>query len=287
MRTDAPIPRPFFLGIGAPKSGTSWVARCLAEHPELSIPVKESHFFSRDVEYEQGIACYARNWADLPPLVKGGEFSPNYLGTPTAAERIARHYPAARLIAVLRNPVSRAHAQHLHHVRAGEDALGSAYWDYADSHHCIRHGFYARNLTTYLRHFPREQLLVLLHEEVQRAPEAALRSIFEFLDVDPTFVARSLTERVNPTRLPKSRVAERALDLGSALAGVRILTPAKAALHRMNIPDYLRRLNSRKLGRHATPPSEAVGRLRGRYATDMQQLEEILRRPVRQLWGFG
>jgi hypothetical protein len=258
----------------------------MAEHPELSIPVKESHFFSRDAEYEKGIASYESNWAGLAPSLKAGEFSPNYLGTPAAAERIARHYPAARLIAVLRNPVIRAHAQHLHHVRAGEDALGSAYWRYADDHHCIRHGFYARNLKAYLDHFPRSQLLLLLHEEVKSAPEAALRTIFEFLDVEPNFTPLALSERVNQTRLPKSRVAEKALDLGSALAGARVLAPARAALLRLNIPQYLRRLNSRKLGGQGAPTSEAVSRLRGRYGNDIEQLEQILERPVRQLWGF-
>ena len=34
---------PNFIGIGAPKSGTTWLAKCLGEHPDVFMaPVKET-----------------------------------------------------------------------------------------------------------------------------------------------------------------------------------------------------------------------------------------------------
>jgi len=36
----------FFVGIGAAKSGTSWVAEYLREHPDVAMsPIKELHYF--------------------------------------------------------------------------------------------------------------------------------------------------------------------------------------------------------------------------------------------------
>ena len=37
---------PNFLGIGAARAGTTWIARNLAQHPDIFIPYKkELHFF--------------------------------------------------------------------------------------------------------------------------------------------------------------------------------------------------------------------------------------------------
>ena len=41
-----------FVGIGAQKAGTSWLAKALSEHPEVYIhPKKECHFFNRNQFY--------------------------------------------------------------------------------------------------------------------------------------------------------------------------------------------------------------------------------------------
>lgn len=43
---------PDFLGIGATKSGTSWLYVVLKEHPDIWMPfVKELHYFDRSIDY--------------------------------------------------------------------------------------------------------------------------------------------------------------------------------------------------------------------------------------------
>ena len=38
-----------FIGIGVQKAGTSWLAKCLNEHPDIYIhKKKEAHFFNRE-----------------------------------------------------------------------------------------------------------------------------------------------------------------------------------------------------------------------------------------------
>ena len=45
---------PTFLGIGAPKCGTTWLAECLREHPQVVVPeVKEVVHFSSDRKLER------------------------------------------------------------------------------------------------------------------------------------------------------------------------------------------------------------------------------------------
>ena len=41
-----------FIGIGVQKAGTSWLAKCLNEHPEIHIhPKKEAHYFNKKSFY--------------------------------------------------------------------------------------------------------------------------------------------------------------------------------------------------------------------------------------------
>src|SRR5690606_32693611 len=48
---------PTFLVIGAARSGSTWISKNLARHPEVFIPKeKELHFFDR--RYEEGIETY-------------------------------------------------------------------------------------------------------------------------------------------------------------------------------------------------------------------------------------
>ncbi len=45
-----------FIGIGATKSGTTWIAQCLKEHPQIcGSSIKEINFFNIPFRYKKGI----------------------------------------------------------------------------------------------------------------------------------------------------------------------------------------------------------------------------------------
>lgn len=51
---------PTFLGIGAQKAGTSWLALALSKHPQIFItPKKEVHYFDCDPKYPSPCVCNA------------------------------------------------------------------------------------------------------------------------------------------------------------------------------------------------------------------------------------
>jgi hypothetical protein len=54
---------PNFIGIGAPKAGTTWLAKCLGEHPDVFMAaVKETEFW-KFADAEQRLAEYAAHSA--------------------------------------------------------------------------------------------------------------------------------------------------------------------------------------------------------------------------------
>ena len=198
-------PLPDFLILGAQKAGTTALYAYLRWHPQITGPsFKEVSFFDR--HYARGERWYR---AHLPVRRKGlvGEASPSYLFHPLAPERVARLLPSARLIALLRNPVDRAFSHYQHEVALGreelsfEDALAREgermegeiermlrepeyfsyrWWNYTYA----ARGRYAEQLERWFATFPREQLLVLLTDELAADTAAAYGRVLEFLGVD-------------------------------------------------------------------------------------------------------
>jgi Sulfotransferase domain len=109
-----------FVGVGAQRSGTSWLYACLYEHPGICAPIKELHFFSRERNYERGLDWYLGHFDRCPPGAVRGEFSTSYLYAPEAAGRIRAAFPEVRIMMSLRNPVARAYSQYRNAIVAGE-----------------------------------------------------------------------------------------------------------------------------------------------------------------------
>lgn len=204
-------PLPDFLIVGAQRAGTTALYEYLRRHPAVVGPAwKEVNFF--DVHYPRGEAWYRGHFPigarsrRLGSIV--GEASPSYLFHPLGPERIRALLPDVRLIALLRNPVDRAHSHYHHEVELGreplsfEDALereeermrgeqermladpeyfSHAWWNFT----YLARGRYAEQLERWLAVFPRDQLLVLPSEQLFDRPGEAYARILEFLGAPP------------------------------------------------------------------------------------------------------
>lgn len=179
-----------FIVIGAEKSGTTLLVELLRRSPLLAIPAHEVRYF-RDPFYplrELPEGYFGLQDRDRRKGIK----HPAYLGCAEVPSRISRHSPGARLIAILRDPVSRLLASYLHYVRHGQVpclhpdiGIPALFADLAASpkyHDIVAFGCYARFLRLYLRLFAREQVLVLEYEDFVRSP-AGLGALFGFLGV--------------------------------------------------------------------------------------------------------
>ena len=193
---------PDFLVIGAGKSGTTSIDKYLHQHPEVFVPArKEPNFFGyemiRETDLRQNpddLAHYRRSvtsleqylgiFAEALPYQKIGETSNTYLYHKDAPLRIRHYIPDVKLIAILRQPADRLFSRFMHLARENRtptknfsDCLdrNTIWWQRND---LVREGFYAENLETYFRLFPRENIRVYLYEDLQREP---LRTMQEML----------------------------------------------------------------------------------------------------------
>ncbi|TDD74275.1 sulfotransferase family protein [Actinomadura rubrisoli] len=263
---------PDFLVMGAPKAGTTALHAALDRHPALYMsPVKEPKFFLTDgppptrggpgdaQTYREHVwrrADYEALFDDAPPGTLRGESTPFYLYDRAAQRRIRALIPGAKLIAILRDPVERAHSNWTHLWSAGlepiedvvracreEECRIDAGW--ADFWHYIGLGRYGEQLTHLYTLFPREQVLVFRYRDLLERPAQALDRICAFLGVQPGVVTEVPRENVtaHPDRTVRHRVLSRAVRTGvvagSLLPGdlaIRVTAQLERALQRNGRP---------------------------------------------------
>jgi hypothetical protein len=238
---------PDFLIIGAPKAGTTALHAALAQHPGLYMsPVKEPKFFLSDgppparggpgdaQTYREHVwrrADYEALFDGAPAGTLRGESTPLYLHDPAAQRRIRELRPDARLIAVVRDPVERAHSNWTHLWSAGLEPVGDfvraceeeprrieAGW--ASFWHYLSLGRYGEQLEHLHTLFPREQVLVLRYLSLVDSPAQTLDRICAFLGAEPGVVTALPRENVtaHPEATLRYRTLARALR-AAAVAG--------------------------------------------------------------------
>jgi hypothetical protein len=85
---------------------------------------------------------------------------------------------------------------------------------------------YQNNLERYLEFFPKEQILVLLQEDMIADPEATLVKVYQHIGVNAVFRPSSLGQNFNQQTAPKNRFVARSVAWAQAL-GLKVpLAPA-------------------------------------------------------------
>lgn len=171
-----------FLCIGSPKCGSTWLHSILDSHPDLFIPdhAREIHFFDR--YWERGVDWYNGLYANKGSAKCAGEVTPHYLYVPDI-ERIYNYNPDFRLILIFRNPVRRCISHYKFRQRL-DNYSGDLQQFIEDFPEAIEWGLYAKHLSRFYSHFPKEQILVLEFEEVTKNVEQLKLLLADFLNVD-------------------------------------------------------------------------------------------------------
>jgi hypothetical protein len=250
--------RPNFLLVGAMKAGTTSIMRYLASHPDVYVPPgKEVHFFDREERWRRGIDWYYEQFDGAGTQRAIGEGSPGYMLFPDVAARMASVVPDARLIAILRDPVDRAHSHYLHARRRGTERRPFAEIvdeelelsrprtlplarEALERHHYVVRGLYLEQLENLCAHYPRDSLHVLLVEDLEREPRRAFRELCRFLEIDDAVVPDIVGSKQNPYFEPRSQ------RLWALLQRVRVWR---------RLPKRARAVGARLLRRSDQPPA--------------------------------
>jgi Sulfotransferase domain len=287
---------PNFLIIGAQKSASTFIHVCLAEHPEVFMPLNEITYFE-DPDFQH---LKREEFEQLFGGVNGekavGIKRPNYLAKPEVPGRLREMVPEAKLIAVLRNPVQRAVSAYFHYVNNGfippaplEKSMtrlldGEYKRSYPKSEEILEYGLYHKHLERYLSFFDRERILILFQDEIAKDNLAQLRKAYQFLEIDDSYVPRQLNDRPQAVvySIPRLKVLrlrnERLYDYNSERTRLYIRQQSrldKAVCRTIDRLDHY--LLSRVFGNEKPALTEELRRrLHEFYAEDVGRLEELL-----------
>lgn len=219
------MPEPDFFIIGAAKAGTTTMHGVLERHPELFMPrEKEPEFLARDDRYAAGLDAYLRLFEDAAPGQIVGEASTIYSLSPLfpeTAARMHRHFPAARLVYVMRDPTPRAYSYYAQIIKAWQNhtqrpEVNRSFEEFvledrragaaprnevisaANDHLpdiaelCLAGGDYVAQIEAYRKHFAPDRFLFLKFEDFLADQGATLNRITRFLGVS------DMTDHVAP-----------------------------------------------------------------------------------------
>jgi hypothetical protein len=183
---------PDFVGVGAPRSATTWWFNLVCAHPRLmGSPVrhKELHFF-RDRQAgavaagrhpgAPGLAELYARYFPRPAGWRAGEWTPLYLYQAAARAGLAEAAPEARLIVLLRDPMTRLRsAVNRYGQRRGREPDDDAFALE------VGRSAYAEPLAALIAAAGRERVLVLQHEACVADPAGELARTLTFIGVSP------------------------------------------------------------------------------------------------------
>ena len=213
--TAAKRPLPDFLVVGTQRGGTTSLYRYLCDHPAVVPAVLEKgvHYF--DTRPGRSAAWYRSrfptSWARTRAARRSGapsvtgEASPYYLFHPAAPTRARAIVPDARIIVLLRDPMTRAYSHHRHERMRGFERLPfdeavrreAARLDFdaadidGDPAASFRHrhfsyvarGRYFEQLERWFAAFPANRIHVIVSEQFFAEPERVFLDVQRFLEL--------------------------------------------------------------------------------------------------------
>lgn len=207
---------PSFILVGAQRTGTTSLFRALMSHPLIHQANYHKGVNYFDINYHRDFSWYQGHFPTTVTLAKrsrGHEGTPvtfeasgYYMFHPCAAERMTRHLPDVKVLAMLRDPIERAFSAHKHEYARGYETepfdralalederlagqeermvADPGYQSFSHRHHAyLRRGQYAEQLRRLHRHIPEDRVHLIESESFFESPEVTYGRVLEFLEL--------------------------------------------------------------------------------------------------------
>ena len=291
---------PDFFIVGAPKCGTTSMCNYLAQHPDIFIlPIKKLYYFFSDSNGKKR-ANTLEEYLNFFEEGKGklcGEGSVWYLFSKQAAQAIYNFNPDAKIIIMLREPVSLMYSLHSMHIANGsnEDILDFKQALEAEEDRkqgkripakCFRiEELYYREVVRFTEQvkryfdiFGRKQVHIIIFDDFKSNPANVYQETLQFLGVNPDFEAQ-LTLRNTNRKVHNAALQQLIVNPPSSVLEIgKYFLPIKRSTRRnllQKLKQFLRRINTQKASRPSLD-KELCKSLQKEFAPEIERLSALL-----------
>jgi hypothetical protein len=276
-------------------------------HPQVFMPAaKEIHYYGSDLSgllTQLTPAEHEALFAGSEDARCAGETCIWALYSRNAAEEIKKDIPNAKILIMLRDPVTMTYAQHSELVYQGIEDIVSFRRALAAEDDRKRGcrlpkgtmpvptpilfyrevASYARQVERYLRAFSPERVHVILYDDLKNDRQRVYREVLAFLEVDPDF--QTDLPVINPNKRIRSIRLRNLLHRPPAALNRVCRAMIPSAQMRKNLLDSLDHWN---VGFRPRPPmdKDLERRLRAEFAPDVERLGALLQRDLTH-WVTG
>jgi len=297
--------------IGEPKCGTTTLHYVLNTHPEIYMSeVKEPAYFCKDFHKESdkyhGKKLYypIREEHQYLELFKDaenekiiGESSTLYAYSKVAPKEIYKVNPEAKIICLVREPISFMYSLYSHYYRNFEEEIENfkkaieieplrkkgkyipkSVTNPSILYYTERAKYYS-HISRHLDVFGEERVLILTFDELKNNPEGLYKKICNFLDVDVSF--KPVIDVKNPGKDVKSKTLHKLL-IKSYHSNFKYVIPLKI---RQNIGTFLKAINLT----HKTPKQlddDLVRYLKEITYEEVYELSKVIKEDLIKLWNY-
>lgn len=267
---------PDFIGVGPPRTGTTWLYKVLGGHVGLPNGLKETDFFAW--EYRRGVQWYSNFFRNCSPHLRVGEIDPNYFDFPQAASRIAADIPGCQIVVTLRDPVDRVYSCYKTMHRIG---LINRPFDFDSQRETLAtRSSYADSVVRWWNESGRDNVLIMFYDDLKADAQRFVDQVCSFVGIASIRIAGSQFEnnRINPSaETSRSRHLARLLHRLRSIFRTHQWPRLSAMLQRGRpIADFVF-----SGGAHYPPLDPALEkRLRDRFLPEVEQLERLLGRDL-------
>jgi hypothetical protein len=182
--------RPYIIGIGGTFSGWKVLEQILVQHPLIANEFASLGYFDTYRWHTKSLSWYKEGLPAVPrTTIYQGEVTLTYLYHPVAAERIARTFPDAKVLAIIQHPLQRAAAEFAYYKKVPHHTTYASCHEFMVAHpEVVYRGMYGKALARYVKMFSPLQLQIVTYDELVAKPEHVAERLYRWLDVDPTFV---------------------------------------------------------------------------------------------------
>jgi len=187
---------PNVICVGVQKSGTTYLASLLRQHPDIFLPKqKELHFFSNEGKYAKGMDFYKKYFTKANNEKLLFESTPRYIIDEEYLKRINYDLgEGTKIIIMIREPISRLISHYKmnyfkdnEHLKLNEAIRKNFNEKSSNYHNYIKRGLYADQMEMVLKHFKRENVYLIVFDEFIKNTKQELEKLMLFLGVDSKY----------------------------------------------------------------------------------------------------